>query len=171
MDAGPTVAVVVADDQLSFFKGIHEQDQHAPVPEQYDGVAQGVLDAVKAGWPSAKLLPMNESAGADLIYKITFRGGYTTNFNPADESVICNPIFRVEPTMNIIDGKTNEKVAGPWSLGVVTDSASGCDVPAGATIDDMMGRFPPESYGDKLSAKVSEKAKEIVADIKAADAK
>ena len=36
-------------------------------------------------------------------------------------------------------------------------------MPAGATIDDMMGRFPPESYGDKLSAKVSEKAKEIVA--------
>jgi hypothetical protein len=169
LDKNPTVAVVVGESDLSFFKGIYVQDKHAPLPKEYDAVTQAVADAVKAGWPGAKVLPINEAAGADLEFHIYYAANYTSLFNKDNSSEICGSLFRVEPKLKVLDAKTRVQVAGVWSLGVISESVNpSCEPHGGLTIDQMMEKKPPADFAATLAQKVAEKSRSIVADIKAA---
>ena len=169
LDKNPTVAVVVGESDISFFKGIHVQQKHAPLPKDYDVVLQAVADAVKAGWPGAKVLPIHETAGADLEFHVYYSAIYSASFDLTDKTKICDPSFRVEPKLKVFDSRTRVEIAGIWSLAVGVHSLEMECVPHGAvTIDQMMERLPPAQFAAPLAQKVAEKSRSIVADIKAA---
>lgn len=169
LDKNPTVAVVVGESDLSFFKGIHVQDKHAPLPKEFDAVAQAVGDAVKAGWPGAKVLPLGETAGADLEFHVYYSANYTSLFNKDNSSEICGSLLRIEPKLKVFDSKTRVEIAGVWSLGVISESVTpGCEPHGALTIDQMMEKKPPADFAASLAQKAAEKSRSIVADIKAA---